>query len=150
MKSAQPIFIKSLLCLAISFLVSCQKTTKSNDEVFQLQIEFEIIPSNEVPKDWDSTFYQQNSNWAGFFDTTAADLLADELKDSNLPITDMWFPQVGFICGVPIRAGSEVIIKLSLPDTSIYQFGFQPQDGFPVVCVHTWRHYKFVEVSQGG
>ncbi len=150
MKSAQSIFVRTLLCFAISYLVSCQQTTESNDGDFQLQIELEIIPYSDIPSSWGSTFYQHNSNWVGVFDTTAADSLAGVLKNSDLPIIHMWFPQVGSICGIPIRGGSEVILKLSLPDTSVYQFGFQLPDGFPLSCVSTWRHYKFVEVPDGG
>ncbi|MFQ6607111.1 MAG: hypothetical protein ACE5EE_01095 [Fidelibacterota bacterium] len=148
MKSILTIIIQVLIGLEISFLVSCQQTTESSDGDFQLQINLEIVSYTDIPSSWDSTFYQHNLNWIGFFDTTAADSLADVLKDSNLPIVDMWFPQEESICSIPLRVGSEVILKLNSVDSSIVLFGFQSPDGFPLSCVRKWRHYIFSEVSQ--
>ena len=134
------LFISSVLVI----FISCENSTTLTEDDVKFQIELEIIPYTDIPSDWDSAFYQHDTNWDSFFDTTGADSLAEYLKETDLPLGNMWFPQVGSICGIPIRNGSEVILKLTVADTSVYQFGFQHTDGFPLSCVSNWRHYKYV------
>ncbi len=129
----------------VSFLfVFCQNATEPTKimKKTEVQIEFELVPYTAIPSVWDSTFYQHDSNWYG--DTTAADSLANVLKYSGLPVTDFWFPQWPSECGIALISGSDAILKLIEPDTSVYRMGFQPHDSFPLACVQIWRHYKFV------
>lgn len=130
------------ICLLIFFTYfSCKQSPEPLPAVL---FELEIIPYNEIPSSWDSTFYQMRSNvWSQFFDTTAADSLAVKLGNSGLRIRDFWFPQEHSECGIALRVGSEVILRLENVDTIVFQFGFQNADFFPLVCVETWRHYTF-------
>ena len=110
------------------------------------QLELEIIPSNQVIINWDSTIYQhKTTDWTTFLDTAAIDSLANLLKNSELLIEDMWYPNEDTPCMLPLRAGSEIIVRLSKPDTLIFKYGFQNHEGgFPIGCFGTWRHYKYV------
>jgi len=140
-------FIFSIIIISLlhSILVYCEKSTDTVNIEHITKIEMNLISYTELPAEFDSTFYQHNSDWDTPFDTTAADSLSKLLADSAGLITDMWFPHSTFKGGIPIRAGTEVIIKLSLRDISIYEFGFESYTGFPFVCVDTWRHYKFIK-----
>lgn len=109
------------------------------------QIELEIISSNQVLINWDSTIYQHNADWKTYLDTTAVDSLANLLKNSEILIEDMWCPNEVTDCLILLKAGSDIIIKLNKPDTLIYSYGFQNNDvGFPIDCFPSWRHYKFI------
>jgi hypothetical protein len=143
-------FNLAVLILAFS-LMSCEHTTEPPGQFAEVRVELEIVPNSAVPSAWDATFYQKDTNWGwdNFFNTKAADSLANFLKRSNIAITDFWFPQEPSICGAPIRVGSEVIVKLEQPDPSIYQIGFVPATGFDIICVRTWRHYKFIRIVRG-
>ena len=108
------------------------------------QLELEIIPANQVLITWDSTIYQHTTYWQTYLDTTDYDSLAISLLNSTLIIEDLWCPNVNTACTIPIRGGSEVIIKLNKPDTLVLSYGFQSNDGsFPIICFDSWRHYKY-------
>ena len=122
---------------------SCDSNLINIDNVKEMQLE--IIPANEVRITWDSTIYQHNSNWNTYLDTTAIDSLANFLKNMDFQIQDMWYPNEDTPCMVPIRAGSEIIIKLNKADGRILDYGFQKhEDGFPIACFGSWRHYKYI------
>ena len=146
-------FMIVLLISSFSFYYSCKSTseplTQSKGEK-EVNVQLEIIPYTLVPDDWDSTFYQhfKNWDWTRSFDTTAANLLADTLKEFAPPVTDLWFPQEVPVCLDPLRVGSEVILKLSTADTMVHRLGFEPADFFPLPCVPTWRHYRFVATEK--
>lgn len=109
------------------------------------QIELEIISSNQVLINWDSTIYQHNADWKTYLDTSAVDSLANLLKNSKILIGDMWYPNEYSDCSIQILAGGELIIKLNKPDTLIYSYGFQNNYSvFPINCFGTWRHYKYI------
>ncbi len=43
-----------------------------------------------------------------------------------------------------IIPANKVIIKLNKPDSLIFNYGFQNNDGgIPIGCFFTWRHYKY-------
>ena len=129
----------------IALLVSCNDNGNPIVNKNEKQMELEIIPSNQVLITWDSTIYQHNTNWKTYLDTTAADSLANLLNNSEVLIEDMWHPNENSECGIPIIAGRAVIIKLNKPDTLIFSYGFQNNDGsFPIICFNFWRHYKYI------
>lgn len=134
----QKIFIKHKLlfiCCITAFLSGC------NDR----QIELKIIPSNQVEISWDSNIYQHTGMGMSRTDSTAADSLARVLNESSLAIEEMWYPNDENRCDFPMREGTQIIIKLAAPDTSIYKYGFQKNSGgFPVNCFPHWRQYKFI------
>jgi len=135
-----------LIFLFITLLLICScATTDDIQNHSQNEIILTIIPSTEIPVSWDSTYYQHDSSYLAYLDTIAADSLAEVLVNSDLPITDFWYPNIDYICMIPIRGGSEVVVKLDRPDTTIYEYGFQEYDGFPVYCVPIWRHYEFIK-----
>jgi hypothetical protein len=127
-----------------TFLISCSKNENPVVDGKEKQMNLEIITSDQVKITWDSTIYQHNTDWAASLDTLAADSLATLLKNSDLSIEELWYPNVITFCEIPIRRGSEVIIKLSKSDTLIYNYGFLDNDGgFPINCFDYWRHYKY-------
>ena len=141
--------IKKKLIIVFLFvtalLVSCNDNGNPIVNKKEKQMELEIIPSNQVLITWDSTIYQHNTNWKTYLDTTAADSLANLLNNSEVLIEDMWYPNEISECGIQIIAGREVIIKLNKPDTLIFSYGFQNNDGiFPIICFNFWRHYKYI------
>ena len=108
------------------------------------QMKLEIIRSDQVKITWDSTVYQHTTDWVESIDTLAADSLAELLKNSDIPVEELWYPNVITYCEIPIRRGSEVIIKLSKADTLVYKYGFEENDGsFPISCFDYWRHYVY-------
>ncbi len=108
------------------------------------QMKLEIISSDQVKITWDSTVYQHNTDWSDSIDTLAADSLAALLKNSDLPVEELWYPNVITYCEIPIRRGSELILKLSKADTLVYNYGFQENDGsFPISCFDYWRYYQY-------
>jgi len=128
-----------------ALLVSCNDNGNPIVNKKEKQMELEIIPSNQVLITWDSTIYQHNTNWKTYLDTTAADSLANLLNNSEVLIEDMWYPNEISECGILILAGRAVIIKLNKPDTLIFSYGFQNNDGiFPIICFNFWRHYKYI------
>lgn len=112
------------------------------------EMEVELIAPQQINLNWDSTIYQHNSQWNySLVDTAAIDSLANLLKNSVLHIEDMWYPNEDTFCMnmMPIRTGSEIIIKLNKPDSRILNYGFQNNDGgFPIGCFNPWRHYKYL------
>ncbi len=109
------------------------------------KIELEIISANQILINWDSTIYQHNTDWNSYLNSTAYDSLANLLKNSEILIEDMWCPNEVTDCLILLKAGSDIIIKLNKPDTLIYSYGFQNNDGvFPIGCFGLWRHYKYI------
>ncbi|MCH8034485.1 MAG: hypothetical protein IH950_12125 [Bacteroidetes bacterium] len=134
-----------LVFLFVSALLgSCSESENPIVNKDEKQMELEIIPANKVIITWDSTIYQHSTNWINYIDTTAADSLANFFLNSTVLIEDIWYPNEETPCLFPIRPGSEVIIKLNKPDSLIFNYGFQNNDGgFPIGCFFTWRHYKY-------
>ena len=133
-----------LLCVSV-LLVSCNNSSQLTGGK---RIELKIIQVNQVIINWDATVYQHSPNWNGNIDTLAADSLVQLLNRSKLLIEEIWYPNVENRCGAPIRRGSEIIIKLSKPDSMIYSYGFRKNYGaFPLSCFAFWRHYKFIKDS---
>ena len=142
MKSIQS-FGFLLLLLFTSFL-GCNNnpTTTENERHYTLK----IIPSNQVYISWDSTIYQHNTSWSSALDSSSADSVANLLSESEILVEEMWYPNEDTPCLIPMRAGSELIIRVNRPDTTIYKYGFQKTDGsFPINCFASWRYYKFAD-----
>jgi len=143
------LLFNSLLLFIISFvLLQCQGPQTPLSDDYEFMVKENIISNNEVPGNWDNTFYQQNTNWKGYSRISAADSLVNILKRTNLPLSAMWYPHSDFECMIMMLSGSDVIIKLSIPDTNIYRYGFRDHIGFPIVCVKEWKHYKFIKVKK--
>ena len=131
-----------LLFTAFSFY-SCNNNPLASQN--KKKMELEIIPYQEVSIKWNSTVYQHNSHWNSYLDTTAYDSLANLLRNSEILVEDMWCPNEDISCKIPYIPGMEVIVKLSKPDTSIYNYGFQDNTGgFSTDCFRVWRHYKYI------
>ncbi|HSD63193.1 MAG TPA: hypothetical protein VLB50_05315, partial [Ignavibacteriaceae bacterium] len=125
------------------FFVFC--ITASFSGCSDRQIELKIIPSNQVAITWDSSVYQHTTLSFSNIDSSGADSIAQSLNKSNLLIEEMWYPDEDTRCALPMRSGSEIIIKLAGPDTGVFKYGFQKNSGgFPVNCFEHWRHYKFI------
>jgi hypothetical protein len=148
MKSSQLSINYFLLMIVSLVLFQCQGSITPLSEDYEFIVKETIISNNEVPGNWDNTFFQQNTNWPGGSRISAADSLAHILKKTNLPLSDMWFPNVGSECSIVLLNGSDVILKLTIPDTSIYRYGFRKNDGFPIVCIPEWKHYEFMKVKK--
>lgn len=139
-------FLNFLFLVSFSLVnYNCEEENISTNNNREMQLE--IITAQQINFNWDATIYQHNSNWDYISNnTTSIDSLANVLKNSVLPIEDMWYPNEDNFCMnmVPIRAGSQIIIKLSRHDSRIQDYGFQSNDGeFPIGCFLSWRHYKF-------
>jgi hypothetical protein len=107
-------------------------------------MELEIVPSDSVSINWgDSTVYQHGTDWHSYLDTVAYDSLAIFLKNSELPIEDMWCPNEEMHCKIPYTPGMEVVLRLSKPDALVFRYGFHNIYGFPISCYSHWRHYKY-------
>ena len=135
----------SIMLIVILALLSCSKST---EPTIRLEYQLEIIPDSDISISWDTTYYQHDTTWVErtFPDTIAADSFATVLCNSNLPITDLWYPQVGRSgCKILFREGSYVIVKLGMPDLSTKLIGLRTRSTFPISCINTWRHYKFTQ-----
>lgn len=127
-----------------TLLTGCGKDENPVINEKEKQINLEIISAGQVKITWDSTVYQHNTDWVDSIDSLAADSLAELLKNSDIPVEELWYPNVITYCEIPIRRGSEVIIKLSKADTLVYNYGFEENDGsFPISCFDYWRHYEY-------
>lgn len=134
----------TFLLFVTALLAGCSGNGNPVVNEKEKQMELEIISADQVQITWDSTVYQHNTDWADSIDTLAADSLAALLINSDLPVEELWYPNVVTYCEIPIRRGSEVIIKLSNADTLVYNYGFEKNDGsFPISCFDFWRHYKY-------
>ena len=124
------------------FLFSCNKDNPVSKEE-EKKLTVEIIPSAEVSIPWDSLTFQHKTIYSDY-DTTFADSVSQMLKESPLPVKEMWAPK-NFLtpCDFPMRSGSEIILQLSKPDNRVYDYGFQKGEGFAVGCFNYWRHYVY-------
>ncbi|HYQ86942.1 MAG TPA: hypothetical protein VES59_06840 [Bacteroidota bacterium] len=136
-------------CLILVVLaLSCTKPSEPPNNLGR-EFRLTIVPASSVPHQLDGTYYQHDPTGRNYFDTNVADSLARFFERSALAVSDIWSPNDGFECGMTIIGGSELLLKLERPDTSIYRLGFRAATGFPLACVPTWRHYKFVSVNPG-
>jgi hypothetical protein len=145
MRQYQLLKLSILIVITASIVFNCDKSKKPLSYEYEILVKEQIIPENEVPRNWDNTFYQQNPNWKGFSRISAADSLVNVLKNTNLPLSDMWFPYSDVECTIMLINGSQVILKLSEPDPNIYKYGFGDNEGFPIACIKEWKHYKFAK-----
>ena len=147
------VFWKSIICASsVLFIVGCDIDRSaltgvkgSTENPSPSRFEVEIIPYSDIPLDWDSTFFQHDATWNIGFDTLAADSLAREFLVNKIKIQDMWYPHSVFMCGIPTKAGSEVIIRLNSVDDNLSRLGFEKATSFPLVCCQKWKHYRFIE-----
>ena len=141
MKSIRKKYI-IIIFLFATFYFSCNSPVTYKDKK---HMRMEIIPSDQISISWeDSTIYQHNTNWHSYLNNAAYDSLADLFKNSKILIKDMWVPNEEMHCKIPYTPGMEVIVKLSKPDTLIFKYGFEKNNGgFLISCFEFWRHYKY-------
>ena len=143
MKSTRPVYILFIFYCGYIFY-SCSTDSNPLKNKTDKHWEVEIIPCEDITFEWDSTVYQGNTNWPLNPDSGSIDSLADVLRDSDLAIAEMWSPNDIFICGAPVRKGLDIIVKLKAPDSLIYNYNFQENNGsYPFCCIRYWGHYKF-------
>lgn len=146
-------YSRIVLCAILVFVsMSCEKNRNSVSDIqdtvgdrFPSRFEVQIVSHSNIPLSWDSTYYQHDPSWKSAFDSLAADSLARELVKNRIRIAEMWYPQTDFMCAVPIKAGSEVIVRLERSDDNLINLGFERATNFPVACCAKWRHYQFVK-----
>jgi len=143
MKSKKQVYILIIFFCIFMFHFCSTDTNPLTDKTAE-HWQVEIIPCEDINIEWDSTIYQGNTNWPFNSDSGIVDSLADVLRDSDLAIEEMWSSNDIFICGAPVRKGSDIIVKLKEPDSLIFNYNFQENDGsFPFCCIRNWRHYKY-------
>ena len=129
----------SLAVMALVILASCSKTT---EPIIEVDYQLEIVPNSSLSISWDTTYYQHDATWKAS-DTLAADSFATVLKNSNLGVTDFWFPQSPTECTILLIVGSEVIVKLEKANDAASSVHLKTRESYPLVCNQTWRHYKY-------
>ena len=143
----------SIFTLAILLFISSCKTNQNSvsdlqniaQDGFPSNFEVEIVSHSSIPSSWDSTYYQHDPSWISGFDSLAADSMARELVKNRIKAEEMWYPQTDFMCGIPIKGGSEVIVKLERVDDNLVNLGFERATNFPIACCEQWRYYRFVK-----
>ena len=135
----------AIFLFVATFLIGCSNNENPVANKNEKQLDLKIIPANQVIISWDSTIYQHNTNWYySSSDSSSIDSVANLFCKNEILIEEMWYPNEESMCGIPIRGGSKLIIRLNKPDTTIYKYGFQKNDGdFPIICFAQWRHYKY-------
>jgi hypothetical protein len=143
MKSIKQKNISLILLFVVTLFYGCEDVNHPTN--YEKELKLEIVYVNQVSIDWDSTVYQHKPIYSSY-DTTYVDSLANVLKESKILIEDMWCPNsLDTECSILLISGRGIIIKLKEPDSSIYQYGFQENDGsFLIGCFRFWRHYKFI------
>jgi hypothetical protein len=134
-------------------IVSCKKSTTPTSPTFRVQVSMQVVPYYDAPVNIDTTlcYGQEFVDWtqSGLLDTTKADSVAQWFTQSPYPITDMWFPDVGNVCGRPILTENIVTLELARQDSVIRSEGYRPTTALATPCFQYYRHYVFTTIKNG-
>lgn len=69
--------------------------------------------------------------------------ILDSLESAGIHLQDAWIPDSFAACmGAILR--SQMVVRLTYPDSSIYEFGFTSDSTqLSEYCIVTWKHYHF-------
>lgn len=139
----------AMTIIAVIFSVfSCSNPTSISIISDKARIQVDTVTIREVPTQFDTlTLYLGiELSWGMRLNPTRADSLADWFAQSQLKISDMWFPLDDPICARSYVTFNEVYLRLERPDTMVSSLGLYSTDAVSP-CFLLYKHYRFIRTS---